>query len=71
MQTYIYFSINLSVNNAVGHDKNNKKNNNNYYYNYNLIQSIRTKQKCKLPTTHNYNYNNKQPNLLLALQQQL
>lgn len=59
MQTYIYFSINLSVNNAVGHDKNNKKNNNNYYYyNYNLIQSIRTKQKCKLPTTHNYNNKN-------------
>lgn len=58
MQTYIYFSINLSVNNAVGHDKNNKKNSNNYYYNYNLIQSIRTKLKCKLLTTHNYNYKN-------------
>lgn len=60
MQTYIYFSINLSVNNAVGHDKNNNNNynNNNYYYNYNLIQSIRTKLKCKLLTTHNYNYKN-------------
>lgn len=55
MQTYIYFSINLSVNNAVGHDKNN---NNNYYYYYNSIQLIRTKQICKLPTTHNYNNKN-------------